>query len=52
MLVGCAATLSSVPLFAGLLRLMGDRGWLHSLPADAVSEDEALPALLPPPPPQ
>lgn len=37
-LVGSASTVASVPLFAHLLRLASDRGWLQTLPAAAAEE--------------
>lgn len=47
-LVGCAQTLTSVPLFAGLLQHMAARNSLHQLTLDAITGDPALAALLPP----
>lgn len=43
-LLGSAETLSAVPLFAELLRLVRQRGWYHSLPADALAEAPLAPA--------
>lgn len=48
-LVGCAQTLTSVPLFAGLLQHMAARDSLHQPAHDAMAGDPVLAALLPPP---
>lgn len=45
-LLGSATTLATVPLFAGLLSLMRNREWLHTLPSDA-GQDTGIAALLP-----